>query len=97
MSASNWTSAALVAAGVLFFFVGSVGLLRLPDVFTRLHALTKVDNLGLGLTVAGLAIESGEATTALRLLLTWVLVLGASSVVAFLIAGAASRANQQRQ
>ena len=38
---------------------GSVGLLRFPDTLTRLHALTKADNLGLGLVVLGLMARAG--------------------------------------
>ena len=43
-----------VSAGAFFFLAGTVGLLRFPDSLTRLHALTKADNLGLGLVVLGL-------------------------------------------
>ena len=43
-----------VSAGAFFFLAGTVGLLRFPDTLTRLHALTKADNLGLGLIVLGL-------------------------------------------
>jgi multicomponent Na+:H+ antiporter subunit G len=43
-----------VLVGGFFFLAGTVGLLRFPDAFTRLHALTKADNLGLGLVVLGL-------------------------------------------
>ena len=43
-----------IVAGAIFFLAGTLGLLRFPDTFTRLHALTKADNLGLGLVVLGL-------------------------------------------
>ncbi|WP_258934164.1 monovalent cation/H(+) antiporter subunit G [Nesterenkonia pannonica] len=43
---------ALVVVGALFFTAGTVGLLRFPDVRSQLHALTKADNLGLGLMLA---------------------------------------------
>ncbi len=43
-----------VSAGVFFFLAGTVGLLRFPDTLTRLHALSKADNLGLGFVVLGL-------------------------------------------
>ena len=43
-----------VSAGALFFLAGTIGLLRFPDTLTRLHALTKADNLGLVLVVLGL-------------------------------------------
>ena len=44
----------MLCAGAFFFLAGTVGLLRFPDSLTRLHALTKADNLGLGLIVLGL-------------------------------------------
>ena len=43
-----------IGAGVFFFFAGTVALLRFPDSLSRLHALTKADNLGLGFVVLGL-------------------------------------------
>jgi len=82
-------SAFLLIAGAFFFFAGTVGLLRFPDVFSRLHALTKADNVGLGLISAGLAIESGSPVLAAKLFLIWCLVLLASATVAHLIARAA--------
>ena len=50
-----------IAAGAFFFLAGTVGLLRFPDPLTRLHALTKADNLGLGLVVLGLLPQVGLA------------------------------------
>lgn len=84
-------SAALLLAGAFFFFAGTVGLLRFPDVYTRLHALAKADNLGLGCTLAGLALQAESAAIALKLLLIWPLVLAASAVVGYAIARRASR------
>ena len=45
-------SSLLIVAGLFFFLAGSIGLLRLPDLYSRLHALTKADNLGLGLLIS---------------------------------------------
>ncbi|MCG6864946.1 MAG: monovalent cation/H(+) antiporter subunit G [Thiogranum sp.] len=84
-------SALLVLAGVGFYLTGSIGLLRLPDLYSRLHALTKADNLGLGLLVAGLALHSQELLTVLKLLLIWLAVLAASAASAHLIARHARR------
>lgn len=86
---------ALLVVGAFFFFAGTVGLLRFPDVFTRLHALTKADNLGLGFLVAGLALESGELWVALRLVMIWALVLLSSSTTCQLLARAALRSGVQ--
>ncbi|WP_434043602.1 MULTISPECIES: monovalent cation/H(+) antiporter subunit G [Sorangium] len=82
-------SGALFAVGAFFFFAGTVGLLRFPDVYTRLHALTKADNLGLGFVAAGLALEAGELSVVLKLGITWGLVLLSSAVTCHLIARAA--------
>ena len=76
----------LLVIGLFFFIGGTAGLLRFPDAFTRLHALSKADNLGLGFVAAAVALESGSWFTALKLLLLWLLVLLASGAVSFLIA-----------
>ncbi len=80
-----------VAAGAFFFLAGSVALLRFPDAFTRLHALTKADNLGLGLIVLGLLPHADSPLVALKMILVWLLVLLAGAAVSQLIARAASR------
>jgi multicomponent Na+:H+ antiporter subunit G len=66
-------SIALLLAGAGFFFAGTVGLLRFPDVYTRLHALTKADNLGLGLIVLGLMLRAESGAVAGKLLVIWLL------------------------
>lgn len=91
MSALEWLQAVLLCAGVAFFIVGSLGLLRFPDVFTRMHALTKADNLGLGLIVFGLLPSAGSLTVGLKLLLVWLLALLASATAAYLVARTALR------
>jgi multicomponent Na+:H+ antiporter subunit G len=87
----NILSAILILAGVFFYLAGSIGLLRLPDLYSRLHALTKADNLGLGLLVTGLALHSQDTLTMLKLLLIWLAVLAASATSAHLIARQARR------
>lgn len=83
-------SLALIGAGALFFLAGSIGVLRLPDLLSRLHALTKADNLGLGLVVAGLMFQATGVQEVLKLLLVWLLVLFASSVACYLVARSAT-------
>lgn len=87
----NIMSAILILAGVFFYLAGSIGLLRLPDLYSRLHALTKADNLGLGLLIAGLALHSQDLFIMLKLLLVWLAVLAASATSAHLIARQARR------
>ncbi len=86
MMPSDFLSAALLIAGAVFFLAGTLGLLRFPDVYTRLHALTKADNVGLGLMVAGLAVQAETWAAAGKLLLIWLLVLLAGASVAHLVA-----------
>jgi multicomponent Na+:H+ antiporter subunit G len=76
----------LIVVGLVFYVAGSIGLLRLPDLFCRLHALTKADNLGLGCVVLGLALQADGPAAALKLLLVWPLVLAASATVSHTIA-----------
>lgn len=77
-----------LSAGALFFLAGTVGLIRFPDPLTRLHALTKVDNLGLGLVVLGLLPHANGLVGALKLVSIWLLVQLSGAIVTQLIAGA---------
>lgn len=86
MTLSDYLSAALLIVGGLFFLAGTVGLLRFPDTYSRLHALTKADNVGLGFTVVGLAVQAESLAVAGKLLLIWALVLLAGASVSYLIA-----------
>lgn len=79
---------ASVTAGAIFFLAGSVGLLRFPDAFTRLHALTKADNLGLSLIVLGLLPQVDGVLAGLKLAVIWLLVLISGAAVSQLIARA---------
>lgn len=90
---------ALLLIGCAFVVVGTVGLLRFPDLPTRLHAVAKADNLGLGFIVAALVLDAvgrgGEAVTvagvAAKLLLIWVLALLGTAGNSHLLAGSARR------
>lgn len=64
----------LVIAGLLFILAGVIGVLRLPDFYTRLHAQGKCDTLGVALTLLGLAIHKGWSFTSLKILLIIVFV-----------------------
>jgi multicomponent Na+:H+ antiporter subunit G len=84
-------SVLLLLAGTAFFMAGTVGLLRFPDVFTRIHALTKADNVGLGLVILALVPQAASLWMALKLVLIWLLILLASCTTGHLVAGAALR------
>nr|WP_166582108.1 monovalent cation/H(+) antiporter subunit G [Rubellimicrobium sp. CFH 75288] len=79
----------LTGLGLLFFLAGTVGLLRFPDTFSRLHALTKADNVGLGLVALGVALQAETWGQLARIALVWVLALVAAGLVAQLVARAA--------
>lgn len=81
-----------VTAGAIFFLAGVVGLLRFPDTLSRLHALTKADNVGLGLIVIGLLPQAGSLYAAFKLLLVWLMVLLAAATVGQMVARVARRA-----
>jgi multicomponent Na+:H+ antiporter subunit G len=85
-----------IAAGAGFFVAGTVGLIRFPDTLSRLHALSKADNLGLGLVVLGLLPSATDWTGALTLVLVWGLVLLSGATAAQMIAERAREAEPRR-
>ena len=91
MSAADFGSAVLAAAGAIFFVAGTLGLVRFPDIYSRLHALTKADNVGLGLIVLAALVRAPGMGNALKLGAIWLLILFASALAGHLIAREALR------
>lgn len=91
----DYFSALLLIVGAIFFLAGTLGLLRFPDVYTRLHALTKADNVGLGLLVIGLALQTESWAVIGKLVLIWLLVQLAGASIAHLISRRALRRGVQ--
>jgi multicomponent Na+:H+ antiporter subunit G len=79
----SWLS---LLAGLLFFLSGSVGLVRFPDLFSRLHAVTKADTTGFGLITAGLICRAESWQAALLLVVIWLLVMGSGATNCQLLA-----------
>jgi multicomponent Na+:H+ antiporter subunit G len=96
MTLLDLTTATLLLASAVFFLAGTLGLLRFPDSFCRLHALTKADNLGLGLLIAGLALQAESGAVVLKLALIWLLVMLVGSSSAYLVARHALRVEAGR-
>jgi multicomponent Na+:H+ antiporter subunit G len=94
--ARDMMTIAAVSAGAFFFLAGTVGLLRFPDTLTRMHALTKADNLGLGLVVVGLLPQTGSLREGSTLVSIWLLGLLAGATVSQLIARTARRGGADR-
>jgi multicomponent Na+:H+ antiporter subunit G len=92
MNLLNGLTTLLIVSGIFFFFAGSVGMLRLPDAYARLHAVTKADSAGLGLLVLGLSLQAESYFTVGKLVLIWLLVLLTSATTCQLIARAAVQA-----
>ncbi len=76
----------LSVAGLIFFLAGTVGILRFPDTHSRLHALTKADNLGLGLIALAVALQAESWAAIAKIVLIWALVLLAAGTSAQLVA-----------
>ncbi len=76
-------------AGCFFIVTGGIGLVRLPDFFTRLHSAGIVDTLGAALVVAGLVLQAGLGQVSVKLLLILVFVFFTSPTATHAVAHAA--------
>lgn len=80
---------ACLVVGGLFCVVGAVGLLRMPDFYTRMHAASVIDTLGAGLILLGLLLQAGFTLVAVKLLMVGVLIFFASPTATHALARAA--------
>lgn len=79
---------ALLLAGSFFVVTGGVGLLRLPDVYTRMHAAGVTDTLGAALYLAGMMIQGGFTLVTVKLLMILVFILFTSPTATYALANA---------
>ena len=77
---------ALILAGSFFTLVGALGLVRMPDIFTRMHAASVTDTAGAGLLVFGMMLQAGFGLTALKLLILLALFFFTGPVVTHALA-----------
>jgi multicomponent Na+:H+ antiporter subunit G len=84
----------LALLGAFFFLAGTIGLLRFPDTFSRLHALTKADNLGLGLIALSIGLHVGSVSVGIKLFIIWLLAMFAGTTNCYLLARATSAERQ---
>jgi multicomponent Na+:H+ antiporter subunit G len=82
----------LIVAGVAFGLIGSIGVLRLPDFYTRMHAASKLDTMSLGLCMTGLAILQGPDLNAVKLILIFLFASIANPAAANALGRSAIRA-----
>lgn len=85
----NGLSWLCLLAGGFFSIVGALGLLRMPDFYTRMHAASVLDTLGAGLILAGLILQAGLTLVAVKLLMVGVLLFFASPTASHALARAA--------
>ncbi len=78
-----------IAAGSLALLTGGIGVLRLPDVYTRMHAAGITDTMGAGLFILGMILQSGDWLIAVKLLLILVFLFFTSPTSTFALAHAA--------
>jgi multicomponent Na+:H+ antiporter subunit G len=86
-----WLSGALFIAGATLALLAAIGVLRMPDVFTRMQASTKASTLGLGCLLAGVALRNPEWSFAVRAASIAAFMLLTTAVSAHVIARAAAR------
>lgn len=82
----SWVSLVL---GGIFCIVGAIGLLRMPDFYTRMHAASVIETLGAGLILLGLVLQAGFTLITVKLLMLGVLVLFVSPTATHALARAA--------
>ncbi|MCY4400512.1 MAG: monovalent cation/H(+) antiporter subunit G [Gemmatimonadetes bacterium] len=86
LSVLTW---ALLLAGSFFFLTGALGMVRLPDVFTRMHAAGMGDTMGAGLILLGLCVQGGVSVVTVRLVLVLAFVWFTSPIATHALAKAA--------
>ncbi len=84
-----WTGAGLAAAGGLLSLIGALGIIRFPDVYTRIHAASITDTGGASLMILGLCLIAGLSFETVKLVLVWLFIVLTSPVAANALANAA--------
>lgn len=79
----------LILLGSFFTMVGALGLVRMPELFTRMHAASVTDTLGAGFLILGMALQAGASLTALKLLFILALFFFTGPVVTHALAQSA--------
>ena len=86
LDALSWLA---IVGGIFFIVVGSIGLIRMPDIYTRLHAAGMTDTMGAGLLLIGLSFQAGLTLITVRLMMIWAFLLFTSPIGTHALARAA--------
>lgn len=89
MTALQWISAILASAGGFFVLVGGIGALRMPDLYTRMHASSLTDTLGSLLILSSLMLQFGLSLATLKLCAIAIFLLLTSPVSSYALGNAA--------
>ncbi|MFT3725404.1 MAG: monovalent cation/H(+) antiporter subunit G [Hyphomonadaceae bacterium] len=84
-----WIGGGAAVAGVMLSILGSVGVLRFPDVYTRIHAASITDTGGATLVLLGLGLISGLTAVTTKLVIIWLFILLTTPAAANALANAA--------
>ena len=87
-SALTYLSNIMILSGSLFLLIGAVGLIRMPDVFTRMHAASIMETAGATLIILGLIMSTGLTTVSIKLIIILLAILYISSVATHALARA---------
>ncbi|MGI9387544.1 MAG: monovalent cation/H(+) antiporter subunit G [Methyloligellaceae bacterium] len=85
----QWLSYGLIATGSFVVVVGALGLIRMPDVFTRMHAAGMIDTMGATLLFVGMGLTAGLSLVTLKLFVLWLLFFFTSPAASHALARAA--------
>jgi multicomponent Na+:H+ antiporter subunit G len=89
MIISELVPGAFIVAGVCFLGIGALGVMRLPDVFCRMHVTGVIDTLGAPLVMLGAAVYLGAQLTSIKLLLATLFLIATSPLIGHLLGRAA--------
>lgn len=85
----------LLSFGGLFVFIGGIGVLRMPDLYTRIHAASLTDTMGAVMIIAGVMLQAGPSLAAIKLIIILLFLLITSPTAANALASAALLAGQR--
>lgn len=81
--------------GAFFFIVGAVGMVRMPDVFTRMHSASVTETLGVGLMIVGMLLQSPDLIVAAKLVFILILLWTAGPIATHALGHAALHAGEK--